>query len=105
MLDDVLGEVAESVDLGPGSKAGQRVVRLVFGLVGVVLSGAGVYSVTLGGLHDAGLHFKLAAALVFLALGAFCLCNVALYRQWRWPGRLFVLSFVGLFLTRIFLGP
>jgi len=39
--------------------------------------------------------------LVFIGLGCFSLFNVALARRWRWPGVLFVASFVALFAARI----
>lgn len=42
---------------------------------------------------------------VFVTLACFCFFNVALMRTWRWPGRLFILSFVTLFVARILLGP
>jgi hypothetical protein len=41
---------------------------------------------------------------VFVFFGCFWLFNVAFARKWRWPGWLFALSFVMLFVTRILFG-
>jgi hypothetical protein len=41
---------------------------------------------------------------VFVFLASFSLFNVALARKWRWPLRLFVVSFAALFVSRIFFG-
>ena len=45
---------------------------------------------------------SMVAVLAFLA--CFCLFNVALARTWRWPGWLFIVSFIALFASRIILG-
>lgn len=97
-LDDLL----ESIELG--GKAGPRtgaVFRILFGLVGLFLSGAGIYHLL---NYDAGLAFRLAGATLFFFLGCFCLFNVVLLRPWKWPGWLLLLSFAGLFVVRIVFG-
>lgn len=48
---------------------------------------------------------RLSMVAVFVFLASFSLFNVALGRKWRWPGKLFVLSFVALFGARLFFGP
>lgn len=105
MLGDVLGELAESIEFGPGSKRGQTVMRVLFGLLGLFLSAVGGFQMLVVGIDGAGLHFNFAATLLFVSLGAFCLFNVTLLRTWRWPGRAFLLSFLFLFVVRIVLGP
>jgi hypothetical protein len=41
---------------------------------------------------------------MFVFLAAFCLFNIALGRTWRWPGVLFVASFVSTLALRILFG-
>lgn len=41
---------------------------------------------------------RASAVALFLLLGCFSLFNVALARSWRWPGRLFLVSLVALFI-------
>lgn len=105
MLDDLLESAVESVDLGPSSKTGQRIVRVLCGALGLALSVAGAYKMLALGTDGASTHFNLAASLIFFTLGAFCLFNVILARPWRWPWIAFLLSFVGLFLVRVIFGP
>ena len=97
-LDDLLDGIG---DLGT-SKRAQAVVRVLFGLLGTLLSVAGAWHMT---GYDASPHFRLAAVLLFVFLGAFFLVNVALRRRSAWPWKGFIASFVLLFLVRVVLGP
>jgi hypothetical protein len=86
---------------GRWSDRARRPLKLFFGLLGTGLSGAGIWHT----LHyDAALHFRLAAALLFVFLGALFLFNVALGRGWSWPWKGCVAAFVLLFLVRILFG-
>ena len=103
MLDDILEGLLEAWLAGKGtSKRTQLVFRVLFGLLGVGLSAVGFYHMI---DYDAGLHFRAAAAAVFVFMGCFSLFNVTLLLPWKWPGRGFVLSFVLVFVARIALGP
>jgi hypothetical protein len=86
---------------GRWSNRARRALRLFFGLLGTGLSGAGIWHTL---QYGAALHFRLAAALLFVFLGAFFLFNVALGRGWSWPWKGFVAAFVLLFLVRILFG-
>ncbi len=76
-------------------------MRLFFGILGTGLSTAGMYF-TMG--FEAGLHFRLAGAVMFFFLACFCFFNIALFKRWGWPGRFFLFSFGGLFVVRILFG-
>ena len=97
-LDDLLDGVGPDLK----SKRAQAVIRVLFGLMGLVLSVAGAWHMR---GYDAGLHFRVAGAILFFFLGAFFLVNVILARKasWSWKGLL--LSFVLLFVVRIVFGP
>lgn len=87
------------------SRRVQLAIRLLFGLIGTMLGVIGaVYIGTRPGF-TANTMLRASMVLVFLALASFSLFNVALARSWRWPGRLFVVSFVALFVFRLVLGP
>jgi hypothetical protein len=103
MLDDLIETLFDDVDLGlKGSQRGQVVWRIFFGGMGVLLSGVGMWHMLFR--VEGGLHLRLGATLMFALLAAFCLFNVCLLKKWRWPGRLFLASFVLLFVLRITLG-
>ena len=103
MLDDLLEEFLDAWLTSRGtSKRTQLVARVFFGLLGVALSVAGIHQMT---SYDAALHFRVAAMALLASLAFFCAFNVTLLLPWRWPGRLFVVSFVALFVVRIVLGP
>jgi hypothetical protein len=103
-LDDLVEAIGEAVGLRnlPASKRTQGCVRVGFGLLLVALSAAGAWKMS---DYPASLHFRLAAVLLFVALGAFGLFNIVLLRRWRWPGCLVVIAFVGVFAVRFVLGP
>ena len=98
-LDDLLDGVGS--DLGKSRRA-QTVIRVLFGVLGVALSAAGARHMT---GYDASLHFRGAAVLLFVFLGAFFLVNVTLARPAGWPWKGLLASFVLLFVVRIVLGP
>jgi hypothetical protein len=106
MIDDILAGIFGEVVLGRLSPS-RRVLlltRVFFGLLGAGLSAAG--AVHFLGQPNLTANTAMWACMigVFVFLGCFCLFNVALARAWRWPGLLFVASFVGLFVTRIAFG-
>lgn len=103
MLDDLFEGLLDAWVSGDGtSKRTEVVIRVLFGLLGVTLSLAGLYHM-MG--YDAGLHFRFAAAALFFFLACFCAFNITLLLKWKWPGRFFVLNFIGLFLARVLFGP
>lgn len=103
MLDDLFdsGEFAIGRAGQPGPA--QRVVRVVVGVFGAALClvGAGYIALRPESINPV-LRTNMAA--IFVLLGCFSLFNVALARRWRWPLRLFVVSFLTLFLVRILFG-
>jgi len=105
VIDEILVGLFGEMLLGrlPASRRAQLLARLFFGLLGTGLG-------TIGAVHfwrlpggRTAMSSLMAAMFVFLA--CFCLFNVALGRTWRWPGMLFVMSFVSLFAVRLLLGP
>lgn len=107
MIDEILAEIFGQVAFGrlTPSRRTQLLVRLFFGLLGAALG-------ILGAVHfasrpdlasNAALRLSLVSTFVFLA--SFSLFNVGLGRPWKWPGRLFVLSFAAVFATRLLFGP
>jgi hypothetical protein len=104
MIDDILaGLFGEAVfgRLQPSRRA-QLLARVFFGLVGGALGVAGVVHFS---RVAASAHMTMSMMAVFVGLTCFCLFNIALGRAWRWPGLLFAVSFVLLFVVRILLGP
>jgi Ni/Fe-hydrogenase subunit HybB-like protein len=106
MLDDLLAGLFGEAIFGrlPASRRAQLVARLFFGLLGAGLGITGaIYIVRTARTQNLAMLASMAAVFGFLA--CFCLFNVALGRTWRWPGLLFVVSFVMLLLSRLLLGP
>ena len=98
-LDDLL----DGIDIGSGgSRRVQGALRVLFGLLGTALCGAGVWYTL---QYDASLHFRLAGALLFFFLAAFFLVNVTLRRAWSWPWKGVLAAFVLLFVARLAFGP
>jgi hypothetical protein len=106
VLDNLLGELFGEAVFGRLGKSRrvQLLVRVFFGLLG---AGLGI----VGALHftrrpnltnNTPMWISMIAMFVFLA--SFSLFNVGLGRTWRWPGKLFVVSVVALFVTRILFG-
>ena len=103
MIGDIIGDmIGEFITGGEPSKKAQTVIRILCGLAGVMLSLAGAVKTA---SYDAGLAFRLAGVFMFGMLICFCGFNIALFRQWKWPGRLFLLSLPLLFAVRIIFGP
>ena len=107
MLDDLLAQIFGEAAFGRlgRSRRARLLARVFFGLLGAGLGVAGVVHFLLktGLTNNTAMHGSMVAMFVFLA--CFSLFNVVLARKWRWPGRLFIASFVALFLSRILLGP
>lgn len=100
MID--LGDLLEGLGTTrqPGPR-GQRIGRLVFGLLLGALAFAGAYQVA---TTDAGGAFRLAGVVMFTTLGLFGVFGLALGVGVRLFGCLAVLSFVALFAVRILFG-
>ncbi len=100
-----LGDLLEDIDLGlKGGKRTTTILRIFFGVLGLLLGAAGAWHMLAGGVTG-GLHLRAAMALMFVFLALFFGINVALHKPWRWPGIGFVICFVGLFVVRIAFGP
>lgn len=107
MIDEILvGLFGEAVfgRLGHSRRA-QLLFRVFFGLVGAGLGVAGAILFARDQRFAAIRPMQISMIATFAALAAFSLFNVALGRKWRWPGGLFVVSFVAIFVTRIAFGP
>ena len=107
MIDEILGPLigeAAFSRLSPSRRA-QLLFRLFFGLLGATLGVIGAFHFARASDLTANTAMRLSMVAVFVFLAAFFLFNVALGRKWRWPGMLFVVSFVSLFGTRLLLGP
>jgi hypothetical protein len=103
MIGDTLGDILGDIIPGSNSsKRSQALIRMLFGLVGAVLSAAGMIKTY---TYDAGPAFRLAGMFLFATLLSFCAFNIVLHRKWKWPGRLFLLSLPLLFAVRIIFGP
>ena len=103
MIGDIIGDIiGEIISSEEPSKKAQAVIRILFGLAGVALSIAGAVKTV---SYDAGLAFRMAGLFMFGMLTCFCGFNIALFRKWKWPGRLLLLSLLLLFAVRIIFGP
>jgi hypothetical protein len=104
-MDDLLEALFGEIALGRGrhSRRAQLMARVVFGLLGTALSTIGAIRFIRSG--DGSPALRACIVLLFFFLGCFSLFNVGLGRTWRWPGVLFILSFVALFVTRVVWGP
>ena len=106
MIDEMLVELFGQAAFGRlgASRRAQLLVRLCFGIVGSFLGGAG--AIYFAQRDDLGSNVAMRASMIalFVFLSAFSLFNVALGRRWRWPGRLFLLSFVMILVTRLVFG-
>lgn len=97
-----LGDMLDGFGPDLKSKRAQALIRVLFGLLGLVLSAAGAWHMR---SYDASLHFRIAGAILFFFLGAFFLVNVILTSKASWSWKGFILSFVLLFVVRIVFGP
>ena len=107
MIDDILAGIFGELAFGRlnNSKRVQLILRMFFGFLGFTLAAIGCYHFATAANVTQNVVLKSSMIAVFVFLGSFSLFNVALGRQWRWPGRLFILSFISLFVVRILLGP
>jgi hypothetical protein len=106
MLDDLLESLIEDLPIGPSnlSKRAQVLFRLFFGMLGAFLGIAGMVKFIVSPPSDGNLGMLIGIVALFFFLACFCVFNVALLRKWRWPGVLFIVSLVMLFVTRIMFG-
>jgi hypothetical protein len=105
VVDEILAEIFGRALFGRlgESRRTQLLARVFFGLLGTLLCTVGaVHFVRAVAPRYTAMSMCMVAMFAFLA--AFCLFNIALGRTWRWPGVLFVVSFVSLFATRILFG-
>ncbi|MCL4691103.1 MAG: hypothetical protein KJ060_01115 [Candidatus Hydrogenedentes bacterium] len=106
MLDDLIESLIEDLPVGPGnvSKRAQVLFRLFFGVLGALLGVAGMVKFIVDPPDTANTAMWISMLAVFFFLACFCLFNVAFLRRWRWPGVMFLISLVMLFVTRIAFG-
>jgi hypothetical protein len=106
MIDEILAGIFGEAVFGRfrGSRRSQLLARLFFGLLGAGLGAAGAlhFASSTNLTRNTAMHASMIA--VFLFMTCFSLFNIALGRQWRWPGKLFILSLASLFVSRILLG-
>jgi hypothetical protein len=107
VIDDLLAGLFGEVLLGrlTTSRRAQLLARLFFGFLGASLGAIGALHFFRQGGSQSNPAMSASMVALFVFLACFCLFNVALGRTWRWPGVLFVVSFVSLFATRIVFGP
>ena len=106
-LQGMFDDLFEHIDFGgAASKRAQTLFRIVFGVLGLFLAGAGIWHVLWSAkFSSAGIPFRLAAANLFGFVGLFFAINVALHKPQRWPGRGVLASLVLLFVVRLGFGP
>lgn len=107
MLDDILLGLFGEAILGPltRSRRFRLVARLFFGILGAVLGIVGAVHFWLRKDQSGNLVMRASFVTLLVALALFWFFNVGLLRRWRWPGVLFIVSFICLILSRIVLGP
>lgn len=107
MLDDILGQLFGEAVFGrlERSRRAQLLFRLFFGLLGAGLGATGAVVFARRQSADGLSAMEACMVAMFLFMALFFLLNVALGRQWKWPGLGFVASFVGLIATRLLFGP
>ncbi len=107
MIDDILAGLFGEVVLGrlTRSRRFRLIARLFFGLLGAGLGVAGAVHFGLRSGLTTNLAMRVSFVALLLSLALFWFFNVALLRRWRWPGILFIASFVCLFVARLLFGP
>jgi hypothetical protein len=107
VLGDWIGEIVGEAVFGRlgRSQRAQQLARLFFGLLGAGLGIAG--AIHFAGRRELASNIPMWTSMIaiFVALASFSLFNVGLGRPWGWPAKLFLVSFVSLFLTRVLFGP
>lgn len=106
MLGDILGEI---VGRAIGSRIGdsprtQVLFRFFFGLLGTVLAAIAIVYFVVSPPQTANVPFLASTLGLYVFLGCFSLFNIAFALPWRWPGFLFVVCLVMMFVTRIAFG-
>jgi hypothetical protein len=102
-LSEIFGEAVFG-RLGHSRRA-QLLARMFFGLLGAGLGIAGAVHFARRPDLTSNIPMWISMMAMFVFLASFSLFNVGLGRAWRWPGKLFLVSFVALFVTRILFGP
>jgi hypothetical protein len=106
IVDDLLGRLlGEAIGRRlPHSRRAKLLWRVFFGLVGTGLAATG--AVHFAGRPDLTTNTPLRLTMIamFGSLACVFLFNVGLGRRWRWPGVMFVVCFILLFVTRIAFG-
>lgn len=107
MIDEILGHLFGEVVFGKLGRSRRALLlfRVFFGLLGLGLGLAGAVHMAMKSDLTQNIAMRLSMVAMFAFLASFSLFNVTLGRKWRWPGVLFVISFVSLFATRIIFGP
>ena len=106
MLDDVLAGLLGEAVFGRlrHTRRAALIARMFFGLLGTGLGLAG--ALYLPRTVETRNPLLLGSMIgLFLFLSCFCLFNVTLARQWRWPGIGFICCLVLIFVTRLAGGP
>ena len=106
-MDELLAGLFGQLAFGRlnNSKRVQLILRMFFGFLGFTLASIGCYHFATAPDLTQNVPFRSSTIALFLFLGCFSLFNIALGRQWRWPGRLFILSLIAMFVSRIAFGP
>jgi hypothetical protein len=78
---------------------------MFFGLLGAGLGIAGAVHFARRPDLTSNIPMWISMMAMFAFLASFSLFNVGLGRTWRWPGKLFLVSFFALLVTRILFGP
>jgi hypothetical protein len=106
MIDEMLGQLFGEAVFGKlgNSRRAQLLIRVFLGLLGTTLGIIGAFHFALRTGFTANGALRVSIIMVFVFLAGFSLFNIGLGRKWRWPGVLFVLSFLAVFVTRILFG-
>jgi len=106
MIDEMLVQLFGEAVFGKlnNSRRAQFLFRVFFGLLAATLGIIGAVHFALRTGFTANGALRVSIILVFVFLAGFSFFNIALGRKWRWPAAFFVLSFLAVFVTRIFFG-
>jgi hypothetical protein len=106
VFDDLLGGLFGEAVFGRlgNSRRAQLLIRVFFGLLGAGLGIAGAVRFARRPDLTSNTPMWISLIAMFVFLASFSLFTVGLGRTWRWPGKLFLVSLVALFMTRILFG-
>lgn len=79
--------------------------RSLFGALGTALGLLGLWQVLGPDSPIPVVAWRIPAAMLMGGVAAFSLFNVLLWRRWRWPGRLCLISLPLLFIVRLAVPP